>query len=104
MSHRGSDPVFGLPKTGSDPLTGAMAKARAKHCPECGKKFRFTAVKDSPGFPFCSERCKTIDLARWLKHEYAVVEDLKEGLDLKANVDLDQIDAPDALEDLEREA
>lgn len=84
-----------------------MAKARAKHCPECGKKFRFTAVKDAPGFPFCSERCKTIDLARWLKNEYAVVEDLKEGLDLKAGVDLDQIDDPDvraALEDLEREA
>lgn len=84
-----------------------MAKARAKHCPECGMKFRFTAVKDAPGFPFCSECCKTIDLARWLKNEYAVVEDLKEGLDLKAGVDLDQIDDPDvraALEDLEREA
>jgi endogenous inhibitor of DNA gyrase (YacG/DUF329 family) len=68
-----------------------MAKTSAKRCPECGKKFPYGAVKDHPGFPFCSERCKVIDLARWLKHEYAVVEDLKEGLDLKAG----EIDDPD---------
>ena len=58
-------------------------------------KFQYQAVKDHPGFPFCTERCKLIDLGRWLKNEYAVVEDLREGLDLKSGVDLDQIDDPD---------
>lgn len=72
-----------------------MARTRQKRCPECGKKFRYGAVKDHPGFPFCSERCKLIDLGRWMKNEYAVVEDLKEGLDLKQDVNLDEIDDPD---------
>lgn len=81
-----------------------MAKNRKKRCPECKTAFSYGAVKDSPGFPFCSERCKLIDLGRWLKNEYAVVEDLKEGLDMKANID--QIDDPEvraALDELNAE-
>jgi len=26
--------------------------------------------KEWPQFPFCGERCKTIDLGRWLKETY----------------------------------
>jgi endogenous inhibitor of DNA gyrase (YacG/DUF329 family) len=33
-------------------------------CPVCGKLFE--ADFTSPGFPFCSKRCKLIDLGRWL--------------------------------------
>jgi endogenous inhibitor of DNA gyrase (YacG/DUF329 family) len=25
-----------------------------------------------PGFPFCSPRCKTIDLGRWLSEDYRI--------------------------------
>ncbi len=38
-------------------------------CPHCGKDF-----KDSkqPYRPFCSDRCKLIDLGKWISGEYRV--------------------------------
>ena len=42
---------------------------RAPSCPICGKPA-------SPVFrPFCSARCRTIDLGRWLKGSYKVETD-----------------------------
>jgi endogenous inhibitor of DNA gyrase (YacG/DUF329 family) len=38
-------------------------------CPVCGKPF---ALADSAAAPFCSDRCRTIDLARWLEEKYQV--------------------------------
>jgi hypothetical protein len=38
-------------------------------CPVCRKQF---APADSPAAPFCSDRCRTIDLARWLEEKYHV--------------------------------
>ena len=38
-------------------------------CPVCGKKFD-PAKSSSP--PFCNDRCRLIDLKRWLGEEYAV--------------------------------
>jgi len=38
-------------------------------CPTCGKPVEF---KDNPFRPFCSERCKMIDLGRWVNEEYRV--------------------------------
>lgn len=35
-------------------------------CPICGKP------RDSKLRPFCSKRCKDLDLARWLAGEYAI--------------------------------
>jgi endogenous inhibitor of DNA gyrase (YacG/DUF329 family) len=35
-------------------------------CPECGKP------SQRETFPFCSPRCKAIDLNRWLKGAYAI--------------------------------
>jgi uncharacterized protein len=32
-------------------------------CPICEREFRET---ESPALPFCSERCRLIDLGRWL--------------------------------------
>ena len=36
-------------------------------CPTCGKLTPFT--KDNRWRPFCSERCKLIDLGEWLTEE-----------------------------------
>jgi endogenous inhibitor of DNA gyrase (YacG/DUF329 family) len=33
-------------------------------CPVCGEKFE--ADLSRPAFPFCTPRCKLIDLGRWL--------------------------------------
>ena len=42
-------------------------------CPICGKKVRFDPQKDLPAnFPFCSKRCKLVDLGKWLNEEYTV--------------------------------
>lgn len=38
-------------------------------CPTCGKPVEW---KDNPLRPFCSERCKLIDLGRWVEGEYRV--------------------------------
>jgi hypothetical protein len=39
-------------------------------CPNCGKPVKWSA--DSPWRPFCSERCKLIDLGAWFSEEHAV--------------------------------
>jgi uncharacterized protein len=38
-------------------------------CPICGKPIEW---KDNLFRPFCSERCKLIDLGRWVSEEYSV--------------------------------
>ena len=49
---------------------GAEAKITplraAKPCPECGKP----STRES--YPFCSPRCKAVDLNRWLSGSYAI--------------------------------
>jgi hypothetical protein len=42
------------------------AKVSGKPCPICGKP----AVPASR--PFCSERCRDVDLNRWLSNSYAI--------------------------------
>ncbi|MGI8917658.1 MAG: DNA gyrase inhibitor YacG [Pyrinomonadaceae bacterium] len=39
------------------------------NCPICGKP---VVWKDNPFRPFCSERCKLVDLGRWVSDEYSV--------------------------------
>ncbi len=38
-------------------------------CPICGKPVEW---KDNPFRPFCTERCKLLDLGRWVSEEYSV--------------------------------
>ncbi len=38
-------------------------------CPVCEKQF---APDESTALPFCSERCRRIDLGRWLGESYSV--------------------------------
>lgn len=39
-------------------------------CPICNAQAR--AYPDNPYAPFCSERCKLIDLGKWLGEEYRI--------------------------------
>jgi endogenous inhibitor of DNA gyrase (YacG/DUF329 family) len=43
-------------------------------CPICGKPSDFNAP---PIGTFCSERCKLIDLGKWLGEDYKVTEPLR---------------------------
>ena len=46
-------------------------------CPICNE---IVDIERSPAMPFCSRRCKQIDLGRWLDEEYGVpVEPEDEG-------------------------
>ena len=49
-------------------------------CPTCGKA---TPVSKLPHLPFCSERCRLIDLGRWLDEEHTLpaTADDDEGTD-----------------------
>jgi uncharacterized protein len=38
-------------------------------CPICKKK---TTWEENPNKPFCSERCKLIDLGKWVSDEYKI--------------------------------
>jgi hypothetical protein len=53
------------------------AKLSGKPCPICGKQ----ATEASR--PFCSERCRDVDLNRWLSNSYAIpaAKDDDEGAD-----------------------
>jgi endogenous inhibitor of DNA gyrase (YacG/DUF329 family) len=43
--------------------------AREIKCPSCRKK---TSWEDNPHRPFCSERCRLIDLGAWAQERYRI--------------------------------
>ena len=49
---------------------------RPAECPICRKTVVTPAEGNSGSFPFCSERCRQVDLLRWSKGQYAIVEPL----------------------------
>lgn len=50
-----------------------MAKSTLVRCPICRKECDFLA---EPIGPFCSSRCKLVDLGKWLGEEYLVSDPL----------------------------
>jgi endogenous inhibitor of DNA gyrase (YacG/DUF329 family) len=40
-----------------------------KQCPTCNKQI---TSPNNPFRPFCSERCKLVDLSKWVSEEYRV--------------------------------
>ncbi|HEY4308247.1 MAG TPA: DNA gyrase inhibitor YacG [Pirellulales bacterium] len=38
-------------------------------CPTCRRQFD---SEQSPAMPFCSERCRRVDLGRWLNEDYGL--------------------------------
>jgi hypothetical protein len=46
-------------------------------CPICGKEVKFyNKDKLPPAFPFCSKRCKLIDLGKWLNEDYRISDSI----------------------------
>jgi uncharacterized protein len=41
-------------------------------CPICGKSFEIAKLDDLPSFPFCTDRCRLVDLGRWIDGAYAI--------------------------------
>lgn len=46
-----------------------MIKVR---CPICDRLMQGQSRAEWPDFPFCSPRCRTIDLGRWLGERYRI--------------------------------
>lgn len=42
--------------------------SKTLHCPICRKE----VALDSPNVPFCSERCRLIDLGKWASGDYKI--------------------------------
>jgi len=59
------------------------------HCPICKK----LVPLDAPEIPFCSERCRTIDLGNWASGEYKISSPI---------FDPELLDDPDLVAELER--
>ena len=60
---------------------GATGRRRVR-CPICRKQLQVKsgdALHEHPFFPFCSKKCKMIDLGRWFNEEYRIaVEDTQD--------------------------
>ncbi|HEX8740257.1 MAG TPA: DNA gyrase inhibitor YacG [Casimicrobiaceae bacterium] len=54
-----------------------MNAPRIVRCPQCGKSVPWAA--ESKWRPFCSERCRTLDLGAWLSERYRVPGDEAPG-------------------------
>jgi endogenous inhibitor of DNA gyrase (YacG/DUF329 family) len=46
-----------------------MIKGR---CPICSRSFEIASLDDLPSFPFCSDRCRLVDLGRWIDGAYTI--------------------------------
>jgi hypothetical protein len=55
-----------------------MAKQNLKlRCPICKKP----VTTPDPEFPFCSERCRTIDLGKWASGQYVISSPIRDTED-----------------------
>jgi|GEM_PF-1778943 len=62
----------------------AYFRKNAKRCPICGK-----TTLSSPGSPFCSARCRDIDLSHWMTESYYTSTDYIDESITHANDDTD---------------
>ncbi len=66
-----------------------MSDPTTYRCPTC--RSRLQNGLDTPTFPFCSKRCKLVDLGRWFDGEYRVSEPLSpwemESLESESEMD-----------------
>jgi endogenous inhibitor of DNA gyrase (YacG/DUF329 family) len=63
----------------------ARKSARKLLCPICKKPVKAA----DPDFPFCSERCRTLDLGRWASGGYVISSPAKDTTDRIADPGMD---------------
>ncbi|MDX1915200.1 MAG: DNA gyrase inhibitor YacG [Methylophilus sp.] len=56
-----------------------MVKKRLVACPQCGADAEFSP--ENSYRPFCSERCKLIDLGDWANENYRIPDNTPPDLD-----------------------
>jgi uncharacterized protein len=50
-------------------------RLRSLRCPTCRK----LVLRDEPAFPFCSDRCRLIDLGKWASGGYVISTPLNQS-------------------------
>ena len=48
------------------------------HCPICGRSLASTGA-DPAAAPFCSQRCRQIDLGNWLGEQYTISRPIEQA-------------------------
>jgi endogenous inhibitor of DNA gyrase (YacG/DUF329 family) len=66
--------------------SGRIPRVKGYSCAICGRSVEYEGGLPSL-YPFCSERCKLVDLGRWLREVYTIDRDLRPE-------DLGRTDAP----------
>jgi len=67
------------PPDAGPPAPGAGPRERKVPCPTCGVPAPFVA--GNPWRPFCSERCRRVDLGAWASESYRVAAPPASGED-----------------------
>lgn len=58
-----------------DVLDRVTPRPATVRCPICGKEVPF----DGPEMPFCSARCRIVDLGNWASDKYVISRPLEPG-------------------------
>lgn len=66
---------------------------RHPSCPICKCDLSASAATESADFPFCSIRCREVDLLRWSDGKYAIVEPISADK-LAEKIFEDELDEP----------
>ena len=67
------------------------AKVRSLRCPTC----RTIVIAGSTDFPFCSERCRLIDLGKWASGDYVISTPITDPEMLESIVEQQSSKKPD---------
>jgi endogenous inhibitor of DNA gyrase (YacG/DUF329 family) len=54
-----------------------VSRRAANGCAVCGRPV--APRPDNKGWPFCSPRCRQVDLGRWLNEDYVISRELDES-------------------------
>ncbi len=68
-----------------------MSAEQTYQCSQCGAEL--PNGLDTPTFPFCSRRCKYVDLGRWFDGKYAIGSPLSP---LELEMEMDEMDIEEA--------
>lgn len=60
------------PNANPEPNPAPIGRPKKARCPRCGKEFEFLSVAQHKVFPFCSARCRDVDLGNWLSGKYVI--------------------------------
>jgi len=59
-------------------------------CPVCGKPVQGD-LRSSPTYPFCSDRCRLVDLGNWLSDRYRISEPIAESEGVEGNEENEEV-------------